>query len=222
MANARIVSVNVGHEVRASWAGELKRTAIDKRPVAMAVLAGVLGLAGDEQADKVGHGGPDQALYAYAREDLDWWAARLGRQLREGMFGENVTTAGLDLSGALIGEIWQFGGAVVQVTAPRIPCVVFRNWLGEKGWIRRFRAAGRPGPYLRVMRPGMMRAGDPIGRLSRPADSITVTEALAAYYERDAAVIHRMAAVPGHSSRWDGMAEAWLAAAARPAASAPG
>jgi MOSC domain-containing protein YiiM len=222
MANARIISVNVGREVGASWAGQLKRTAIDKRPVTAAVPAGVLGLAGDEQADKVDHGGPDQALYAYAREDLDWWAARLGRQLPGGVFGENVTTAGLDLNAALIGEIWQFGGAVVQVTAPRIPCIVFRNWIGEKGWIKRIRASGRPGPYLRVLRPGMLRAGDPIGRLSRPAGSVTVTEALEAYYERDVAVIRRMVAVPGHSSRWDGMAEAWLAAAARPAAPAPG
>jgi MOSC domain-containing protein YiiM len=222
MANARIVSVNVGREAGASWAGQLKRTAIDKRPVTTAVPAGALGLAGDEQADKVDHGGPDQALYAYAREDLDWWAARLGRQLPAGMFGENVTTAGLELSGALIGEIWQFGGTVVQVTAPRIPCVVFRNWLGEKGWIRRFRAAGRPGPYLRVLRPGMLQAGDPIGRLSRPAGSVTVTQALEAYYERDVAVIRRMMAVPGHSSRWEGMAGEWLAAAACPAAPAPG
>jgi MOSC domain-containing protein YiiM len=144
MRNARIVSVNVGREVGASWAGQLKRTAIDKRPVAAAVPAGALGLAGDEQADKVDHGGPDQALYAYAREDLDWWAARLGRQLRDGTFGENVTTAGLDLNAALIGEIWQLGGAVVQVTAPRIPCIVFGNWIGEKGWIKRIRASGGP------------------------------------------------------------------------------
>ena len=138
------------------------------------------------------------------------------------LFGENVTTAGLDLNGALIGEIWQFGEAVVQVTAPRIPCIVFRNWIEETGWIKRVRASGRPGPYLRVLRPGVLGAGDPIGRLSRPAGSITVAEALEAYYERDAAVIRRMVAVPGHSSRWDSMAEGWLAAAVRPAAPAPG
>ena len=222
MANARVISVNVGREAGATWAGGLKRTAIDKRPVAAAVPAGVLGLAGDEQADRAGHGGPDQALYAYAREDLDWWAARLGRPVRDGMFGENVTTAGLDLNGALIGEIWQFGSVVVQVTAPRIPCIVFRNWMGEKGWIRRFRAAGRPGPYLRVRRPGAVQAGDPIRRLSRPAVSVTVAEVMAAYYERDAAVVRRMVAVPGHSSRWDGMAGEWLAAAAHPAAGAAG
>src|SRR5580693_7940729 len=159
MAKARVGSVNVGRVIGAPWAGELERTAIGKRPVAAAVLAGMLGLAGDEQADKVNHGGPDQAIYAYAREDLDWWAARLGRDLRDGMFGENVTTEGLDVNAALIGEIWQFGGVVVQVTAPRIPCVVFRNWMDEEGWIRRFRAAGRPGPYLRVLRPGLLRAG---------------------------------------------------------------
>jgi MOSC domain-containing protein YiiM len=215
------MSVNIGHTVDASWAGALKRTAIDKRPVTTAVAAGVLGLAGDEQADKVDHGGPDQALYAYAREDLDWWGGQLGRRLRDGMFGENVTTGGLDLNRALIGEIWQFGEVVVQVTAPRIPCIVFRNWLGEKGWIKRVRASGRPGPYLRVLQPGALRAGDPIERLSRPADSVTVAEALEAYYERDAAIIGRMMAVPGHSSRWDGMAEAWLAAAAQPTAPAP-
>jgi MOSC domain-containing protein YiiM len=222
MASTRVISVNVGREVAAPWAGELKRTAIDKRPVAGAVPAGTLGLAGDEQADQVDHGGPDQALYAYAREDLDWWGGQLGRPLRDGMFGENVTTAGLDLNRALIGEIWRFGEVVVQVTAPRIPCVVFRNWLGEKGWIKRVRASGRPGPYLRVRQPGMLRAADPIERLSRPAGSVTVAEALEAYYERDAAIIARMMAVPGHSSRWDGLAEAWLAAAVGPAAPAPG
>lgn len=222
MAKARVISVSVGREFHASWAGELQRTAIDKRPAAGAVPAGVLGLAGDQQADQANHGGPDQALYAYAREDLDWWAARLGRDLRDGMFGENVTTAGLDVNGAVIGEIWQFGDVVVQVTAPRIPCVVFRNWMDEKGWVGRFRAAGRPGPYLRVLRPGLLRSGDPIEVLSRPAASVTVTEVMQAYYERDAAVVRRMVAVPGHSSRWDDMAAEWLAAAADPAAQAAG
>ncbi len=222
MAKARLISVNVGRVIGAPWAGRLKRTAIGKRPVAAAVPAGMLGLVGDEQADKVNHGGPDQAIYAYAQEDLDWWAARLGRDLQDGMFGENVTTAGLDVNAGLIGEIWQFGGVVVQVTAPRIPCVVFRNWMDEDGWIRQFRSAGRPGPYLRVLRPGLLRAGDPIERLSRPAGSVTVAEVMQAYYDRDAAVIRRMVAVPGHSSRWDGMAGDWLAAAEHSAAQAAG
>lgn len=208
-----MVSVNIGSEAAASWARPLQRTAIDKRPVAAAVQVGPLGLAGDQQADKANHGGTEQAVYAYAREDLDWWAARLGRDLRDGMFGENITTGGIDASGAVIGEIWQAGSAVLQVTAPRIPCAVFRGWIDEQGWIKVFRAAGRPGPYLRVRQPGTVRAGDPVERLSRPAGSVTVAEVMRAHYERDAGVISRMLAVPGHSASWDGVAEEWLAAA---------
>src|ERR1700733_7052494 len=185
MGSARIVSVNTGGTKEAGWAGLLQRTAIDKRPVAAAVLVGALGLAGDEQTDQVNHGGPEQAVYAYAREDLDWWGARLGRELRDGMFGENITTVGLDVTGAMIGETWRFGGVVVQVTSPRIPCVTFRNWLDEKGWIRAFPAAGRPGAYLRVVQPGRLRVGDPIEVLSRPDDSVTIAEVMEAFYTRD-------------------------------------
>jgi MOSC domain-containing protein YiiM len=213
-APARIVSVNTGREKPASWAGELKRTAIDKRPVTGPVQAGELGLAGDEQADKADHGGPDQALYAYAREDLDWWAARIGRELRDGMFGENVTTAGLDVSNAVIGEVWRFGEVVVRVTSPRVPCVVFRNWLGEKGWIKRFRAAGRPGAYLRVCQPGPVRAGDRIELVSRPLRSYSVADALEAYYQRDVAVIRRLLDVPGRSAVYEALAAEWLGEAA--------
>jgi MOSC domain-containing protein YiiM len=211
MGSARIVSVNTGGEKQAAWAGLLQRTAIDKRPVASAVLVGALGLAGDEQSDKLNHGGPEQAVYAYAREDLDWWAARLGRELRDGMFGENITTSGLDVTGAVIGETWRFGGVVMRVTAPRIPCVVFRNWLDRKGWIKAFREGGRPGAYLSVLQPGRLRVGDPIEVLSRPEGSVTVAAAMEAFYVRDLDVVRRMLAVPGHSARWDAMADEWLA-----------
>ena len=212
MGNARVVSVNAGRETAAPWAGKIRRTAIDKRPVTEPVHASWLGLAGDEQADQEHHGGHDQALYAYAREDLDFWAGRVGRDLGCGMFGENITTSGLDPNGALIGEVWQLGGVAVQVTSPRIPCIVFRNWIDEKGWIKAFREARRPGCYLRVLRPGLVAAGDPAQRLSRPERSVTVAEVLDAYYARDVAVVRRMTAVAGHSSRWDRVAEEWLAA----------
>src|SRR2546421_3052597 len=125
VTNARVISVNVGRGKDADWAGTLGRTAIDKRPVAGQVVVGRLGLGGDEQVDKPAHGGPEAAVYAYAREDLDWWVEQLGRELANGMFGENITTACVDVTGALIGEIWQLGTATVQVTGPRIPCVVF-------------------------------------------------------------------------------------------------
>ena len=222
MANARVVSVNLGREVSAPWAGGLKRTAIDKRPAAGAVRVGALGLAGDEQCDKAHHGGPDQALYAYAREDLDWWTDRLGRELRGGTFGENVTTEGLDITGAVIGETWRLGDAVVQVTSPRVPCSVFRNWMDEPGWVKAFREAGRPGAYLRVREPGMLRAGDPVELLTRPPDGVTVAEALEVFYRRDVEVMRRIEAAPGHSAKYDGLTEEWLAAGRQAAARAGG
>ena len=96
MASGRVVSVNTGRASDAEWAGRLKRTAINKRPAAGPVRVGRLGVAGDEQVDKEDHGGYEQALYVYAREDLDWWVEQLGRELPDGTFGENITTAGID------------------------------------------------------------------------------------------------------------------------------
>src|SRR5215472_7990356 len=126
MSSARVIAVSRGREQELLVAGKPSRTGIDKRPVSGPVRVSLSGLTGDEYGDKANHGGRDQAIYCYGREDLDWWAVQLGRELRNGLFGENVTTAGLDVSTALIGEIWQVGTAIVQVTAPRIPCVTFQ------------------------------------------------------------------------------------------------
>src|SRR5260370_40783677 len=130
MGNARVVSVNAGRETAASWAGKIRRTAIDKRPVTGPVHASWLGLGGDEQADQEHHGGHDQALYAYAREGLDFRAGRAGRDLGCGMFGENITTSGLDPNGALIGGGWQLGGGVGRAAPPRVPRVRVRDRTG--------------------------------------------------------------------------------------------
>ncbi len=140
--------MNVGQGKDADWAGRLKRTAIDKRPVTGPVAVGSLGLAGDEQVDKPGHGGCDQAVYVYAREDLDWWVERLGRELLYGTFGENITTTGLDVSGSLIGEIWRLGTSVVQITSMRIPCRTRSESAcsAEPRPTREARHRGAPGP----------------------------------------------------------------------------
>jgi MOSC domain-containing protein YiiM len=190
----------------------MKRTAIDKRPAAGPVRVGRLGLDGDEQADTANHGGPEQAVYVYAREDLDWWAELLGRDLRDGFFGENITTEGLDVTGALIGERWRLGTAVVQVTACRIPCVVFRNWTGETGWVKRFAQAERPGAYLRVLEEGAVAPGDPVTVLDRPGERVTVAEAMRAYYSRDLGVARRMITVLGPAAKWNALAAEWAAA----------
>jgi MOSC domain-containing protein YiiM len=193
------------------------QTAIDKRPTAGPVAVGRLGLAGDEQADKENHGGAEQALYVYAREDLDWWTEQLGRELRDGIFGENITTAGIDVSAALIGETWRLGTAVVQITSPRIPCNIFKTWMDEPHWVKRFAAAGRPGGYLRVLTEGTAAAGDELTVLSRPAVAVTVAEAMQAFYG-DRQLLARLLRVEGRGSGWDEIgAEQGLSAGGRPA-----
>jgi MOSC domain-containing protein YiiM len=172
---AYVCSVNHGKVFEAAWAGRLRRTAIDKRPVTHAVDVGELGVAGDEQADVKYHGGPDKAVYAFAREDLDRWEQVLGRSLHDGQFGENLTTSGIDVNHALVGERWRVGGALLEVCSVRIPCRVFANWLQEQGWVRRFTADARPGPYLRVVEPGLIAPGDPIEVEHRPTHELTVS-----------------------------------------------
>jgi MOSC domain-containing protein YiiM len=202
MPGTRVISLNRGRISDLVIGGKPGRTAIDKRPVSGPVDLGPLGLDGDESGDKHHHGGVDQALYAYAREDLDWWTEQLGRELSSGAFGENVTTAGIDISAALIGETWQLGAAVVQVTAPRIPCVTFRSWIDEPGWVKRFAAAGRPGAYLRVLTPGRVLAGDDLTVLATPSQAVTVAESMSAYYgDRD--IMRRLLTVEGRGMRWD-------------------
>ncbi|GAA4637533.1 MOSC domain-containing protein [Actinoallomurus vinaceus] len=179
---ALIVSVNIGTPRSNPWK-DSGITGIDKHPVdgPVAVAApgpkgtGAVGLAGDRVFDVRNHGGDDQAVYAYAREDLDHWAAELGRELSNGVFGENLTTSGVDVNAALIGERWRVGDRLVlEVSCPRIPCGTFQGWMREQGWIKRFTRAALPGAYLRVIEPGEVQAGDRITVEHRPAHEVTV------------------------------------------------
>ncbi len=156
-------------------------TGIDKRPTPESVAVRApgptgSGLAGDSIGNGLLHGGDDQAVYAYAREDLDAWQARLGRALPNGVFGENLTTAGLDVNDARIGERWTLGtaGLRLEVSRPRIPCRTFAHRLAVPGWVRTFTAAAVPGAYLRVLEAGPVRAGDEIEVEHRPGHDITV------------------------------------------------
>lgn len=178
----KLLSVNVGKPRANPWKG-LNATGIDKQPVGgpVAVSApgpkgnGDVGLAGDRVYDVKNHGGVDQAVYAYAREDLDGWEPELGRPLPNGVFGENLTTSGLNVNDALIGERWRIGSDVVlEVSCARIPCATFQGWLERDGWIKRFTRAARPGAYLRVIEPGDIRADDPIEIVHRPEHDVTV------------------------------------------------
>ncbi|MFF1876836.1 MOSC domain-containing protein [Leifsonia sp. NPDC058230] len=156
-------------------AGTVGVTAIDKQPVGAPLRVRPYGLFGDVQADRKHHGGPTKALYAYADEDARYWAAELDREITPGLFGENLRTAGLDVSGAEIGERWRIGHElVVEVTCPRMPCATFQRWMGEPQWVKRFTAAGRPGAYLRIVHSGTIGAGDRIEVLSRPGHGVSI------------------------------------------------
>ena len=181
---AKVESVNIGRP-RPNPHKKIGWTGIGKTPTDQPVQVRApgpkttglgCGLVGDFIGDGKHHGGDDQAVYAFQREDLDDWERRLGRELPNGFFGENLTTSGLDVNDARIGERWRIGEEVVlQVTAPRIPCSTFRGWMGEKGWARSFTAAGRPGAYLRVIAAGAITAGDPIDIIDRPDHRVSIT-----------------------------------------------
>jgi len=134
---------------------------------------------GDAVINRKHHGGPWQAVYAYAREDADWWQTELGMEIAAGRFGENLTTVGVNVTNAVIGERWRIGEATLQVTVPRIPCRVFAGFWGRADLVKVFTAAGRPGTYLSIVEPGRVRAGDRIEIVYRPQRAATVGEAFA-------------------------------------------
>lgn len=181
---AYVSSVNVGRPQPNAYK-ETSDTGIGKQPVdgpievrAPGPKRGGLGsgVVGDFIGDVEHHGGEGQAVYAFAREDLDRWETELGRTLPNGYFGENLTTVGLDVNEAVVGERWTIGPEVVlQVVSPRIPCSTFRGWLGVPGWLRTFTADGRPGAYLSVVTPGQIRAGDAITVVHRPQHGVTIS-----------------------------------------------
>jgi MOSC domain-containing protein YiiM len=186
----KLLSLNIGLPRAVPYTDQPEGvTGIDKRPVDGPVRVaapgpkgvGASGLAGDAVCDLRHHGGNDQAVYAVAREDLDDWGRELGRPLASGAFGENLTTQGLDVSGARIGERWRVGSEVVlEVTCGRIPCRTFQGHVGEQRWVKRFTQKGAPGAYLRVIEPGEIRAGDPIEVVHRPDHEVTVALAFRA------------------------------------------
>ena len=155
--------------------GSVGVTAIDKRPVTGPVKVHKLGLHADIQASRVHHGGEDQALYAYSQDDADYWTDQLQRDLPPGIFGENLRVAGIETTGAIIGERWKIGLDVeVEVTSPRTPCATFQRRMNEAQWVKRFAEAGKVGTYLRVLRTGTIRAGDHIHKLYVPTHGVTI------------------------------------------------
>ena len=173
-------SVNLAVVRTGEWTGRVGRSGIDKRPATGPVFAGVGGLAGDTICDTAAHGGPYRAAYACAVEDLQWWSTTLGRPLPPGSFGENLTTSGIDVNAALVGENWAIGSAVFEVTYPRLPCRVFAGFWGVSDLIRRFTRRARPGTYFRGPGEGGGAAGGAGKVTPRPDPDVTLGETFAA------------------------------------------
>jgi MOSC domain-containing protein YiiM len=197
----KVLSVNVGGAREFEYNGHPARSAIWKSPVVGRIAASGVNLAGDDQADRKAHGGPDKALYAYAVEDAHWWAQQLGRALVYGEFGENLTTEGIDGNDALVGERWRIGTLVLEVSEPRIPCWRLGVRMNDKTFPRRFIDALRPGPYLRIVVEGDVGAGDEIVVVERPDHDLTVRDVFR-IYTRDHIEVERLLAVPQMSESW--------------------
>ena len=197
----RVVSVNVGAVRDVEWRGEVVRTGIWKSPVGDApVMVRGVNLDGDDQADRRVHGGADKAVYAYAEEDYAWWREARGVRTEPGLFGENLTTLGLALEAALVGERWRVGETLLEVAQPRLPCFKLGIRMGDPFFPKRFQAAARLGAYLRIVEPGHVRAGDAVEIVMRPAHGITLATMAAAM--RDEALARRVLAVPEVPASW--------------------
>jgi MOSC domain-containing protein YiiM len=204
----RLVSVNLA----TVYTGPEGRTGIDKRPVAGRIALRDDRVVGDTVVDTRDHGGRDKAVYAYAREDAAWWARELDREVEPGNFGENLSTEGVAVTGAVIGERWAVGSAVLEVCAPRIPCRTFAAFWDVPDLIKRFTAHGAPGAYLRIDTPGDVAAGDTVTVVDRPDHGVTIGEAFRAL-TGDHTLAHRLLAAPQLPAEAHRRARRWLRSA---------
>lgn len=196
-----VLSVNVGRVREFEYDGRPAISAIWKTPVNGRLSARGVNLEGDEQADRAAHGGPDKAIYAYASEDIRWWEQEIGRRLEFGAFGENLTTEGIEVNEALVGERWEIGTTVLEVSEPRIPCWRLAVRMDDKLFPRRFTEALRPGSYLRIVVEGDIGAGDQIRIISRPDHDVTIRDVFR-IYTRDRHEVERLLAISQLSEAW--------------------
>ena len=177
----KVLSINIAAKVHeGDWTGSEGKTGIDKRSVTGAITFAQEQVANDVIVDRQAHGGYDQAVYAYAREDADWWENEIGISIDNGRFGENLTTLGIDVNAAVIGEQWEIGSVILEVSQPRIPCRVFAGFWQRPTLIKEFMAAGKPGTYLRIIQEGEITAGDEIKVIKVPEHGVTIADICAA------------------------------------------
>jgi len=213
-SSAKVLSLNVVHAVIPDVGGSVGITSIDKRSVSDSRQVTTAGVAGDQRSDIPSHGMPEQAVYAYAREDYEWWEAELDREIPAGKFGENLTTVGIDVTNAVIGQTWRIGTTLLQVTGPRIPCGTFARFMEEDKWVKRFMDEGMPGTYFQILEAGEIAAGDAHDVIERPNPDWSVLRfaGFAAGRSGTVAALAELATLPGLTSRWQIKAAAALSA----------
>ena len=196
-----LISVNVGGIRQFDYHGQPAVSAIWKSPVEGRVAARGVNLEGDDQADREANAGRNKAVYAYAIEDYRWWEGEIDRDLGSGQFGENLTTEGIDVTGALVGERWQIGSAVFEVSEPRVPCWRFAVRMEDNTFPKQFTKAGRPGAYLRIVTEGDVGAGDEIRVVEQPDHGLSIGDFFR-IFTRDRGEVDRLLDVPGISLPW--------------------
>lgn len=201
LGQGRIASLQVGGPRTHRWLGRELTTSIFKSRVDGPVALAGVNLAGDDQADRQVHGGKDKVAYAYAREDLDWWSAELGREVEDGSMGENLTLLGIDVTGAVVGEHWRVGTALLQVSEPRTPCWKLGLRMNDARFPRRFAAARRPGAHLRLLEAGVLEIGDAVTVVQRPGHGVTLADVVAVYFG-DSDNLAPLLEVPELSAHW--------------------
>lgn len=178
---AKIISVNIGTPKEFDYKGRTAISAIWKTPIKGRALAKGVNLVGDDQADRQAHGGFDKAVYAYAKEDIRWWEEQIGREIKNGEFGENLTTQGIEVNCAVVGERWAIGTVVLEVSEPRIPCWRLGVRMNDKTFPKKFTQALRPGPYFRIIKEGELGVGDHINIVEKPQHGLTVRDVFDIY-----------------------------------------
>ncbi len=200
-----VLSVNVGEVREVLWHGRRITSGIWKSPVQGRVPLRGVNLVGDDQADRTVHGGRDKAVYAYAREDYDFWRTGMGVETAPGLFGDNLTTEGLDLTNLTVGEQWFVGSVVLEVAQPRLPCFKIGMRMDDAHFPKRFMIAGRMGAYFRIMQEGDVGAGDVVRVKHVPAHGITLRDMVDALRDDDKAAALR--AIPNLPEFWQQVAE---------------
>lgn len=212
ISSGRLLSVNVAEPRTVMWQGHAVTSAIWKSPVAGPLAVAGVNIAGDDQADRQAHGGPDKAVYAYSAQDYAFWRDEFGVAVEPGLFGENLTIDGIDVSHARVGERWEVGSVLLEVSQPRIPCYKLGMRLQDVAFPRQFAAAERPGAYLRILREGSLQSGSTVRVVHRPEHEVDVAFVSRAYHT-DRSLLPRLLEIPELSQSWRDWVEHMLSAA---------